>query len=83
MGATSQPSSRGPRPPSDAGQPTASEPVVLISVFGRQIPIAEHVLCAAASRLQIATQGYVPLEDYAASVGIVLEALTKRGFLST
>lgn len=53
-----------------------------LSVGQRSVFVPEHVLCAAASALQLATGGYVALEDYADSVASVLTALERRGLVA-
>ena|SRR5271156_1310899 len=67
-----------------AAEQKALEPLCYfpLVVNRRAIFLPEYVLCAAASRLQSSTGGYVSLEDYADSVVGVLAALEHYGLIS-
>src|SRR5436190_21437945 len=51
--------------------------VVPVTVNGRLLQLPENVLNAGASLLQLTTEGSIPLEDYAESVGRVREGLER------
>jgi hypothetical protein len=54
-----------------------SERFVQLNVNGRPLQVPQNVLNAGASDLQLTTEGYVALADYAASVALVLSALER------
>ena len=57
-------------PASSRASPLAQRPgrVVLVSVLRRPLPLPEHALNAGLCDLQLATEEYVPLENYTAGV---------------
>ena len=62
-------------------QRVSEEVFVSVVVNGRVLQLPEDALSDGAGRLQLATEGYVGLADYAESVALVLAALEKRGLV--